>query len=432
MSSESLVRPGLTTRFTGSLPEIKLRLRKKVPKLTANDVRRARIPYYEAIASELYEAGYVSAAFLLLHLIEYEDAYVGRTSYAAVESRRLQNDEMLLNPLCDSLARAENWKAERQYVREVGELLAIARRLEPVREKRWLARQFFCIALDRCADCDGPERVKAQSLVRYYYGKFLIDLRQHLEAMKLLEQADEELGSVSPEEIDSWETLEEDGERLSIAINTLLFVSNCKLAEELRGSPKWIAEQYIKDAHKAALKSLYTLSSIMARSYQAYGEFLCDKGCHEEALEMYRNALQQAELDGELPELAVSVALAQAKSYHRLSQAVKRDAMLHRVDRMTKSNENSLNRAHYYLVAATLQQQDAKEDANKMAQLLTHLRLAASIFERFRQRASALEARCLEGLLRAEPLFAEYAILLPRAISTSDGALYRVIDRVGF
>lgn len=54
----------------------------------------------------------------------------------------------------------------------------------------------------------------------------------------------------------------------------------------------------------------------MAQSYQAYGEFLCAKGCLEESLEMYRNALQQAELDGELPDLAVSVALAQAKSYH--------------------------------------------------------------------------------------------------------------------
>uniref|UniRef100_A0A182K4D1 TPR_REGION domain-containing protein n=1 Tax=Anopheles christyi TaxID=43041 RepID=A0A182K4D1_9DIPT len=431
MSSESLVRPGLTTPFTGSLPEIKLRLRKKVPKLTANDVRRARIPYYEAIASELYEGGFVNAAFLLLHLIEYEDAYVGRTSYAAVERRRLRNDETLLNYLGDALAKAESCKREQRYEQEVGALLAIARRLEPDQEKRWLVEQFFRIALDRCEDCSRRERVRTQSLVRYYYGKFLINsMQQYLEAMKLLEQADEDLGMVGPGEVEGWKTLEEDGELLSTAINTLLFVSNRKLAEELVDSPVWIAEQYLRDAHKAALKTCK--ASIMAESYQAYGEFLCAKGCHEEALELYRQALQQAELDGEMPELAVSVALAQAKSYHRLGQMVKREAMLLCVDRMTKSNENSPSRGHYYLTASTLQQEDGKEDPLKMAQLLQQLALAASIFEHFRQRDKSLEARCLGGLLRAEPLFKEYAGLLPHAISTADGALYRVIDRVGF
>uniref|UniRef100_A0A182X6P7 Tetratricopeptide repeat protein n=1 Tax=Anopheles quadriannulatus TaxID=34691 RepID=A0A182X6P7_ANOQN len=430
MSSDSLVRPGLTTPFTGSLPEIKLRLRKKVPKLTANDVRRARIPYYEAIASELYEAGYVHAAFLLLHLIEYEDGYVGRTSYAAVESRRLRNDEQLLNYLGDALAAAEGWKTRQQYEREVAELLAIARHFGPDPEKRWLVGQFFRIALDRCAECSPRERVRAQSMVRYYYGKFLIDQRQHLEAMKLLEQADGDLEHACPGVRDGWSTLEEDGEPLAIAINTLLFVSNRSLAEEMANSPTWMVEQYIRDAHKAALKT--RKASIMAQSYQAYGEFLCAKGCLEESLEMYRNALQQAELDGELPDLAVSVALAQAKSYHLLGQTVKREAMLARVDRMTKPTENSLSRGHYLLTAATLQQQDAKEDPLKMTALLQSLQQAASVFEQFRQRDKSLEARCLEGLLRAEPLFTEYATLVPAAISTSDEALYRVIDQVGF
>lgn len=106
--------------------------------------------------------------------------------------------------------------------------------------------------------------------------------------------------------------------------------------------------------------------------------------------------------------------------------------MLARVDRMTKPTENSLSRAHYLLTAATLQQQDAKEDPLKMTALLQSLQQAASVFEQFRQRDKSLEARCLEGLLRAEPLFTEYATLVPAAISTSDEALYRVIDQVGF
>uniref|UniRef100_A0A182WEC0 Tetratricopeptide repeat protein 29 n=1 Tax=Anopheles minimus TaxID=112268 RepID=A0A182WEC0_9DIPT len=429
MSSQSLVRPGLTTPCAGSLPAIKLRLRMKVPKLTANDVRRARILYYEAIASELYEGGFVNAAYLLLHLIEYEDANVGRTSYAAVESRRLRNSEKLLNYLGGTLAAAESCKSDQQYDREVSELLAIARELEPDHEKRWLARQFYMIALDRCVDCDPTTRVKIQSLVRYYFAKFQIDRKRHLEAMTLLEQADAEMESQCGATED-WKTLKEDGETLSIAINTLLFVCNRNLAEETKESAAWIAEQYIRDAHKAALKTFKT--SIMAESYQAYGDFLSRKGSHQEALEMYRNGLQQAELDGEMQDLACSVGLALAISYHKLGQMVKSDAMLRRVDRMTKSTEHSLYRGHYYLTSATLRQEDAKADPVQMDQLMSQLRLAANIFEHFGRMDKSLEARCLEGLLRAEPMFKEYISQLPSAISTSEDALYRVIDQVGF
>uniref|UniRef100_A0A182YL36 Uncharacterized protein n=1 Tax=Anopheles stephensi TaxID=30069 RepID=A0A182YL36_ANOST len=421
MSTESLVRPGLTTPYVGSLPEIKLRLRKKVPKLTANDVRRARILYYEAIASELYEEGFVNGAFLLLHLIEYEDANVGRTSYASVEGRRLRNNEKLLNYLGGALASAEGRKRNQEYDREVSELLAIARQLEPDQEKRWLARQFFLIALDRCVDCGSGTRVKIESLVRYYFAKFQIAQQRYLVPMKMLERADEDLGTLEGEG-DSCKTLEEDGETLSIAINTLLFECNRKLAEETAESPAWIAEQYIRDAHKAALK----------KSYQAYGDFLVRKGSHEEALVMFRNGLQQAELDGGMPDLACSVGLAQAVCYHKLGQLVKCDAMLRRVDRMTKCSEHSLSRGYYYLTSAVQQQEAAKADTVQMEQLMEQLRLAAKIFEQFGRMDKSLEARCLEGLLRAEPAFPEYVNLFPSAISTSDEALYRVIDRVGF
>uniref|UniRef100_A0A182SFX7 Uncharacterized protein n=1 Tax=Anopheles maculatus TaxID=74869 RepID=A0A182SFX7_9DIPT len=318
------------------------------------------------------------------------------------------------------------------YDREVSELLAIARQLEPDPEKRWLARQFFLIALDRCVDCGPGSRVKIESLVRYYFAKFQIDQQRFLVPMKMLEQADEELATLEAgNEGENCKTLEADGgESLSVAINTLLFVCNRKLAEETAESPAWIAEQYIRDAHKAALKTFK--ASIMAESCQSYGDFLARKGSYEEALVMYRNGLQQAELDGGMQDLACSVGLAQATCYHKLGQSVKCDAMLRRVDRMTKSSEHSLSRGHYYLTSATLQQEDAKADTVQMQQLTEQLRLAAKIFEQFGRMDKSLEARCLEGLLRAEPAFAEYVNLFPSAISTSDEALYRVIDRVGF
>uniref|UniRef100_A0AAG5DQE9 Uncharacterized protein n=1 Tax=Anopheles atroparvus TaxID=41427 RepID=A0AAG5DQE9_ANOAO len=248
MSSGDLVRPGLTTAFSGQLVDIKFRLRKKVPKLTANDVRRARIPYYEAITSELYEEGYVNAAYLVLHLIEYEDKYVRPTSDPLVEARRLRHSRSLLDYLRESLASTEADKQAERFDGEVCQLLSIAGKLERDPEKQWLSRQFFLIALDRCIDCSQAKRIKWDTLVRYHYAKFLVEQRNYLEAMKMLELADTTLeGNVAAVE---------DGENLSIAISTLLFDVNRRLAEDCKMSPAWIPEQYIRDAHKAALKSM--------------------------------------------------------------------------------------------------------------------------------------------------------------------------------
>ncbi|KFB37820.1 hypothetical protein ZHAS_00004988 [Anopheles sinensis] len=432
MSSQDLIRPGLTTPFTGHLAQIKLRLRKKVPKLTANDVRRARIPYYEAIASELYEEGCVNAAFLVLHLIEYEDQYVQPTSDPAVEDHRLRHSRSLLDFFRESLATAEaNMQLER-FDSEVSELLAIARNLTRDSEKHWLARQFFLIALDRCIDCSPDGRIKWDALVRYYYAEFLIKQRNHLEAMKMLEHATTSLEKAKMEE--TLTTLDENGERLIVAISTLLFDVNRQLAEDCKTATAWIREQYIRDAHKAALKTLKP--SIMAEAFFAYGRFLFSKRQYREALEKYNQAFQQAELDGGKEELLCSVTLARAATYHRLRQPMKCEAMLQLVDRRTRSEQvpvSSLCRADYYYTAATLELEDDPSEPERIEWLADRLRQAANTFRHFGREDKTIAARCLEALVRGEQSFGEYATeLLPAAASTSDDALFRVIDWVGF
>uniref|UniRef100_A0A182NPQ9 Uncharacterized protein n=1 Tax=Anopheles dirus TaxID=7168 RepID=A0A182NPQ9_9DIPT len=403
MSSEDLVRPGLTTPFSGNLPAIKCRLRKKVPKLTANDVRRARVLFYEAITSELYESGHENAALFVLHLIEYEDAYVAHTSNPSIEAQRLRQNVQLLNYLCDTLTEAECFRQERAFEREVTVLLAVARKLTPDREKRWLAHQFFLVALDRCADCGlADARVKIESLVRFYYVQLLCVDSGWLPALKMLELANAALEAAALEgaDVDQWKTLDETPESLAVAINTWRFKANRELALEMFGQPRWMREQYIRDAYKTALKTESCLS---------YGEFLCIGRRYTEALEIYKEALQRAELDEDRPDLVCSAILGQAEVYDKVGQPVRRDALLQRVDLLTRSRAQSLCRANYHCqsIAAELQN-ELPTDGDRLKQMLEQLASA------MRLRARAEFLRCLE--------------LMSAAVSTSDEALYRLGD----
>lgn len=255
-STSSLIRPGLTTPVSSQLAQIKLRLRKKVPLLSGKDVRRERIPYYEAISSELYERGYTDAAFLVLDLIEFEDRHVWPTSEPPVEERRLRHSRKLLDYLLSSLGRAQQYKYDGLYERETEELLGTARKFERDAEKRWLARQFYLIALERSGDVPPTIRPKVQAKVRYYYAKLLLQLRKPVKAMQQLEDADNALMLAHLKGYPVGQTLEENrAERLEVAINTVLFEVHAQMAKDCRRSPVWMQGQYIRGAHQAALKS---------------------------------------------------------------------------------------------------------------------------------------------------------------------------------
>ncbi|XP_052862941.1 uncharacterized protein LOC128269501 [Anopheles cruzii] len=428
MSSTSLVRPGLTTPFSKQLAQIRVRLRKKVSVLSANDVRRARIPYYEAIASELYEEDYANAAFLVLNLIKFEDQHVWPTSDLSVECRRLCYSSRLLDYLRTALASIESLKERAQYEQEVLELLAVARKFASDPEKHWLAHQFFLITLERNSDCAPACRLRTEATVRYYYATFLMVQRKEIEAMKQLQQADEAVSKAIFEGYPVGATLDSSGESLDVAINALLYRVNHNAAEDCKESPMWMRGQYIRDAHQAALKT--QKATIMSESYIDYGHFVFTEGHYPEALTLYKTAARQAELDGSRPDLLCKALIAQASTYHRLREGAKCATMFQLVDRMTSRDELSLCRASYLHVAATIELEEGGADCEPQSteRLSAKLRQAANIYQHFRQPDKMIAVRCLEGLVRAGAQFAAYVNLIPDAVSASDGALYRMID----
>ncbi|XP_058065391.1 uncharacterized protein LOC131215032 [Anopheles bellator] len=429
MSSTSLVRPGLTTPFSKQLAQIRVRLRKKVSVLSANDVRRARIPYYEAIASELYEEGNTNAAFLVLSLIKYEDQHVWPTSDLSVECRRLCYSSKLLDYFRTALASIERRREREQYEQEVLELLAVARKFASDPEKHWMAHQFFLITLERNSDCRPAAcRLRTEAMVRYYYGRFLMVQRKEIEAMKQLQLADAAVSKAIFEGYPVGVSLDESGESLDVAINCLLFRVNHNAAEDCKESPMWMRGQYIRDAHQAALKT--QKATIMSESYIDYGHFLSTEGHYPEALTLYKNAARQAELDGSRPDLLCKARIAQASTYHRLREGTKCKAMFQLVDRMTSRDELSLCRASYLHVAATIELEEGGSSCEPQSaeRLMAKLRQAGNIYQHFQKPDKMIAVRCLEGLVRADAQFAAYVNLIPAAVSTSDAALYRMID----
>lgn len=67
-----LVRPGLCARVRADLPEIRCRLRERHPVPSFRELRRARMPLYESLHSELIEDDYPETAAFLQQLIEQE------------------------------------------------------------------------------------------------------------------------------------------------------------------------------------------------------------------------------------------------------------------------------------------------------------------------------------------------------------------------
>ncbi|KXJ72703.1 hypothetical protein RP20_CCG017393 [Aedes albopictus] len=251
MSSSSLVRPGLTTAIIGHLPAIKSRLRKKVPLLSFQDVRRARIPFYEALASELYEGGCPNAAFLMLQLIEFEHDHVPPTSDPAIEEKRLKNSKNLLNFLYKSLRAAEGHKNEQRYADEVEHLLMIGRSFLDDERKRWIARQFFLIALDRCEDCQ-LEGSRIGTLGKYYYGSFLLEEEILDEAVQMLESAE---GWARGKSWPLDEGKDIFGSQLLIGeIYHKLFLAYSAMCERYKLTDAKQFDLYIQLSHEAAIK----------------------------------------------------------------------------------------------------------------------------------------------------------------------------------
>ncbi|XP_058464718.1 uncharacterized protein LOC131438609 [Malaya genurostris] len=417
MSTHSIVRPGLTTAIIGHLPAIKLRLRKKVPQLTFQDVRRSRIPFYEALASELYESGCVNAAFLLLQLIEYEHDRVPPTSDQSIEKKRLKNSKKLLNNLFTSLQETENYKIKKQYENEVENLLAIGRSFQEDKHKRWLARQFFLISLDRCQDCT-LESTRVGALANYYYGMFLLEEGNLQDAASVLESAKSQaVRQTWPLDHGIGATL------LANEIHHRLFLVYSKLAEQFGATNSAKFEFYSRLSHAAAIDS--NLEPVLCDSYLQYGDFLLDRGEYREALNSYKQSLKRAKFIFAKDKVC-KINNRMAAIYRRLGETKECIHHLQMINRLTVHDKTSECYAEMQLLNGEIHLENGQ-----LQEAVDALDMARVVYEQLGKDLKMIQASCFGALAAGEKHFGLFVQLVrdveARGFSSDNDSLFKLL-----
>ncbi|XP_053688936.1 uncharacterized protein LOC128738105 [Sabethes cyaneus] len=404
MSNYSLIRPGLTTAIVGHLPAIKSRLRKKVPQLTFQDVRRARIPFYEALASDLYEAGYVNAAYLILQLVEYEHDYVPPTSDQSIEDNRMKNSKRLLNFLYKSLRETEGYKIDQQNDNEIENLLKIGQSFEKDKHKRWIARQFFLISLDRCKDCC-LEAGRVGALSNYHYGRLLIATGQLEEAVEVLETAKRSCVN------QNW-VLEQKKDIIGTSplINGILqqlFIGYSKLSEKFRKSDLEKFELYMRLSHEVAVNS--KLDHVLCDSYLNYGDFLLNQGVPREALNCYKESSKRAKSIHAVDKVC-KTKIRMAAAHRRLNEPKECEHLLKSVDKLTVHDRSTECYAELKLLAGEI-----NFESGRLQEASKDFETARCVYQNLKQEDKMIQASSFGALATERKGFAEFVNLVRQA-----------------
>ncbi|XP_065079431.1 uncharacterized protein LOC135702333 [Ochlerotatus camptorhynchus] len=406
MSTSSLVRPGLTTAIVGHLPAIKLRLRRKVPQLTFQDVRRVRARFYEALASELYESGCPNAAFLLLQLIEFEHDHVPQTSDSTIEEKRLKNSKNLLNFLTESLRVAEGHKNEQRYADEVEHLLMIGRSLQDDRHKRWIARQFFLISLDRCTDCQ-LEGSWIGTKTKYYYGMFLNTDKNLDEAVEMLETAENWARG------QNWAVEKEKGalgsQLLTTEIYHQLYLAYSGMCDRFKRTDAEKFDLYMQLSHEAAIKC--NLKHVLCDSYLNYGDFQLDQGSYHQALDSYRQALRMAK-SIKATDKDCKIHIRMAAVYRSLHDPKECEYWMNIVDKMTADDRTSECYAELRMFNGEIHFANGKQ-----AEALDAFNDARDVYKNLKKEIKMIQASCFGALIAGDTHFGQYAKLVRKAES---------------
>ncbi|XP_055632003.1 uncharacterized protein LOC129771903 [Toxorhynchites rutilus septentrionalis] len=383
MSSTSLVRPGLTTAIVGHLPAIKSRLRKKVAQLTFVDVRRARLPLYEALVSDLYESGYINAAYLLLELIEFEHDHVPQTSDPAIERKRLKNSKKHLMFLFESLRDAEGCMKEQQYEMEVEHLLKVGRWFLADVQKRWLGRQFFLISFDRCRDTH-LEESRVGAVAKHDYAMFLLTMGQFKEATELLESARSQAVR------QNWTVDIGDSKKLLInEIYGQLFLAYSLMSEHFKKTNSHMYEHFLRLSHECAIQS--NLDQVICESCMQFGDFLLEMRSFDEALENFQQASKKAKRI-KAKDIYCKSNVRMVALYSRMNEPCMRDNSREIVQNLTADDKKSECYAELLLLTSEMYLENGRT-----AEAIEGLREALEIYKHLRNEAKIMQICCLEA-----------------------------------
>lgn len=148
------------------LPLIKKRLLGKLPKLSYNEVRRAKIPFYEAIKAELMEDGLTKSYEIFGYLLTVDMEITQKNP----SMQRFINSNKNIERLIENLRKAEECS---EYYDEEGEVKIFQETIEEfssgTKDFYWIADEFYKVLLEKYQDYSNLEKAR----LNFQYANFL-------------------------------------------------------------------------------------------------------------------------------------------------------------------------------------------------------------------------------------------------------------------
>lgn len=171
-SSESLIRPGLSTGRRKDIPVIKTKLRRKVPQIDYNTVRRTRIPYHEAIIAELYENGLQESAQHMEAIIKHDQSI----DIPGFKIMKLCSSIELIDRIAEKLSESEFLRLHKRNDESIKKLLKFGNEISEKEHNDllWLAEDILTLGFNKAIlyKSDGG---RIEAIARFYLAKFFLE-----------------------------------------------------------------------------------------------------------------------------------------------------------------------------------------------------------------------------------------------------------------
>ncbi|KAK4886663.1 hypothetical protein RN001_002934 [Aquatica leii] len=233
--------------------EFKKYMRNTLPVYSRDDIRRQRSPYYEAVLLELGEQGYVNTKQFLWQLIEYQERLRNEQGPDAPISfkPRLLESSQKIDVLQNILKNSETAHYKGNFGQEIDGFIQLSVHFGfGSNDWWWLAEQIFVQAVNTSSQfwIDGG---KKQAIIKYFYGKFLLENMKIKEKSKklLIEARHISIGK-------TWTPPKEIGykqETIFVECCNLLFTILLSEAKEIMDSDPLTASRICGIAEKRAL-----------------------------------------------------------------------------------------------------------------------------------------------------------------------------------
>lgn len=392
MSSEPLIRPGLSTAIKKNLPKIKAKLRAKVPNLALREVQIRTLPYQAILRYDLCANGYLSSLELFDGIIANDGM-----SFETLKLNELSGDVRdALTKLAEELCAAEDEFDQVDTQAKI--LLGLALHFEKFYESfPWTTNELYESALNAASKC---ETGYVQALVQYHYANFLLCKERAFELASIKIQTALELAREKNEKC----SISENDESTSLIKSVVLLYFKIFLERARQMTDKQEAQQIAMDVIGMIGDSLDDPMT-KARCYYEYGDFLQTNKLFLKAVDAYVSGKGEA---NKLKDVSLQCKglFYIASCYKQLNNFIKAEQYVKRLHELAEENQQEVWMAEALLLLAEIKAKSSSEEAIQCAEQALALFQSSPPFTDHQQKLD--QARLIAAKLKAEKMYPAY------------------------